>query len=422
MTVRGDLCAPRRRRRACWPASPRARKDEALERRRRGARAPRRRDPRENAEDLALARKNRLAEALVDRLLLDEDRLADDGRRACAMSAALPDPVGEVDDGLAPRQRPRAAQASACRWASSPSSTRRGPTSPSTPPALCLKTGNAVILRGGSAAKHSNRILCRGRPGRPHRGRVCRARRCRSSPASASCSSNCSAAPRHRRRHPARRRSSSRSSSSSTARSRSSTPPAATATSTSTRPPISTRPLRDHHQRQVPATGCVQRRRDAAGASRRRRATSCRGAVEELQAPRGRARGRQGHVRDRAATRPSSAPTGRTTRPSSWRSSWPSAWSTHSTRPSSTSPPTGRGHSEAIVTEDLAAARAIHARSRCRRGVRQRLHAVHRRRPVRPRRRDGHLDAEAARARARSRCEELTCLKYVVWGDGQVRG
>ena len=60
----------------------------------------------------------------------------------------------------------------------------------------------------------------------------------------------------------------------------------------------------------------------------------------------------------------------------------------------------GSGHSEAIVTGDPRRRRALSQRSGCRGGVRQRQHAVHRRRRVRARRRGRHLDAEASRARA----------------------
>jgi glutamate-5-semialdehyde dehydrogenase len=111
----------------------------------------------ENAEDIRLARENRLPAPLVDRLLLDDDRLRDvvAGVRSVA---ALPDPVGRVVDGwrlhngvelrkvrvplgvvaVIYEARPNVTVDAAC---------------------LCLKTGNAVVLRGGSAAKHSNRIL-----------------------------------------------------------------------------------------------------------------------------------------------------------------------------------------------------------------------------------------------------------------------
>jgi len=111
----------------------------------------------ENREDVRLARENRLPDAMVDRLLLDEDRLADIAGSVRAL-AAFADPVGHIvagwrlENGLEVRKvrvplgvvavvyeaRPNVAVDAAC---------------------LCLKTGNAAILRGGSAAKHSNRIF-----------------------------------------------------------------------------------------------------------------------------------------------------------------------------------------------------------------------------------------------------------------------
>jgi glutamate-5-semialdehyde dehydrogenase len=111
----------------------------------------------ENAEDLRLARGAKLEGALVDRLRLDEDRLADVAASVRTLQA-LPDPVGQVVDGWrlpngievrrvrAPlgviaviyEARPNVTVDAAC---------------------LCVKTGNAAILRGGSAALHSNRIL-----------------------------------------------------------------------------------------------------------------------------------------------------------------------------------------------------------------------------------------------------------------------
>jgi len=111
----------------------------------------------DNAEDVAAARAAHLAEALVDRLLLDEDRLTDTvaGVRDIA---ALPDPVGEVERGW---RLPNGLEVARTRvplgvvavvYEARPSVTVDAA-------ALCLKSGNAVILRGGSAARHSNRIL-----------------------------------------------------------------------------------------------------------------------------------------------------------------------------------------------------------------------------------------------------------------------
>jgi len=112
---------------------------------------------RENDEDVRLARANRLADALIDRLLLDEDRVRDMGASVQAI-AALSDPVGRVVDGW------RLANGVDLRKVRVPLGVvavvyEARPNVTVDAAALCLKTGNAVILRGGSAAKHSNRIL-----------------------------------------------------------------------------------------------------------------------------------------------------------------------------------------------------------------------------------------------------------------------
>jgi len=152
-----QTCAAAQRASRVLAGLPRARKDEALGNvvdalARRAAEILA-----ENAEDVRLARENRLPDALVDRLLLDEDRLRDMAASVRAL-AALPDPVGQLVDGwrlengvqlrkvrvplgvvaVIYEARPNVTVDAAC---------------------LCLKTGNAVILRGGSAAMHSNRIL-----------------------------------------------------------------------------------------------------------------------------------------------------------------------------------------------------------------------------------------------------------------------
>ena len=111
----------------------------------------------ENAEDVAEGRKKGLSPALIDRLLLDEERL-----RGIAGSlrdiAALPDPVGEVVGGW---RTPEGLEIQKVRvpfgviavvYEARPNVTVDAA-------ALCLKTGNAVILRGGSDAYRSNRIL-----------------------------------------------------------------------------------------------------------------------------------------------------------------------------------------------------------------------------------------------------------------------
>jgi glutamate-5-semialdehyde dehydrogenase len=111
----------------------------------------------ENHEDVRLARENRLADALVDRLLLDDDRLRD-VEHAVREIAALPDPVGQVvdgwrlDNGVELRRVRVPLGVIGVIYEARPNVTVDAA-------ALCLKSGNAVILRGGSAALHSNRIL-----------------------------------------------------------------------------------------------------------------------------------------------------------------------------------------------------------------------------------------------------------------------
>ena len=110
-----------------------------------------------NAADLAAARENRLAPALLDRLELTPARLAAmaDG---LLQVADLADPVGEIS-GM--NYRPTGIQVGQMRVAlgvvgiiyeSRPNVTADAA-------GLCIKSGNAVILRGGSEAINSNRAI-----------------------------------------------------------------------------------------------------------------------------------------------------------------------------------------------------------------------------------------------------------------------
>lgn len=111
----------------------------------------------ENAADIADGRKNGLSPALIDRLLLDEGRL--NGIAASLRDiAALPDPVGQIVSGW---KTPEGLEIQKVRvpfgvilvvYEARPNVTVDAA-------ALCVKTGNAVILRGGSDAYRSNRIL-----------------------------------------------------------------------------------------------------------------------------------------------------------------------------------------------------------------------------------------------------------------------
>jgi len=111
----------------------------------------------DNAEDVAQAKRQHAPPVVVDRLYLDEDSIAD--MAACIRGVAeLPDPVGEIDHGW--------------RLANGLQITRQRvplgvvaivyegrPNVTSDAAALCLKSGNAVILRGSHVAYRTNRIL-----------------------------------------------------------------------------------------------------------------------------------------------------------------------------------------------------------------------------------------------------------------------
>jgi glutamate-5-semialdehyde dehydrogenase len=110
-----------------------------------------------NARDMEAGRANGLDAALLDRLALDEGRVKAmaDGVRAIA---ALPDPVGELIDG---QRLPNGLDVAKVRvplgvvavvYEARPNVTIDAA-------ALCLKSGNAIVLRGSSSAAHSNAVL-----------------------------------------------------------------------------------------------------------------------------------------------------------------------------------------------------------------------------------------------------------------------
>ena len=110
-----------------------------------------------NARDLAAGAARGLSGAMLDRLELDPERL--EGIAAAVEAvAALPDPVGRVIDRT---QRPNGLELSRVRvpigligivYESRPNVTADAA-------ALCLRAGNAALLRGGSEAVHSNRAI-----------------------------------------------------------------------------------------------------------------------------------------------------------------------------------------------------------------------------------------------------------------------
>jgi glutamate-5-semialdehyde dehydrogenase len=110
-----------------------------------------------NAKDLEKATENGIAEVMKDRLLLTAERIIDisDGLKSVA---ALPDPIGLVDkmwineDGLQIGKQRVPLGVVGMIYESRPNVTTDAAS-------LCFKTGNAVILRGGKEAIHSNTAL-----------------------------------------------------------------------------------------------------------------------------------------------------------------------------------------------------------------------------------------------------------------------
>jgi glutamate-5-semialdehyde dehydrogenase len=108
----------------------------------------------ENAKDLETGRQKGLSSAMLDRLMLDEKRISGIAD-ALREVAALPDPVGEVTKMW---KRPNELMVGKMRI---PLGTigiiyEARPNVTADAAALCLKAGNAVVLRGGSEAIHSN--------------------------------------------------------------------------------------------------------------------------------------------------------------------------------------------------------------------------------------------------------------------------
>ena len=111
----------------------------------------------ENIKDLAEAKKKQIGDALIDRLELTEERI-DSMISGLKVVSDLPDPVGEITD-LEPT--PSGIDVSKMRvplgvvgiiYESRPNVTADAA-------ALCLKSGNSCILRGGSEAILSNKII-----------------------------------------------------------------------------------------------------------------------------------------------------------------------------------------------------------------------------------------------------------------------
>jgi len=110
-----------------------------------------------NAKDVVAAKEKGISGAMLDRLILDDGRI-EAMARGLEEVAALPDPVGTVLDE---RERPNGLKISRIRvplgvigviYESRPNVTADAG-------GLCLKAGNAVILRGGSDTFHTSAVI-----------------------------------------------------------------------------------------------------------------------------------------------------------------------------------------------------------------------------------------------------------------------
>jgi glutamate-5-semialdehyde dehydrogenase len=111
----------------------------------------------ENQKDLEAGRKNGLSESVLDRIMLNEKRILDMAE-AIRLLISLKDPVGETletihkDNGLLISQKRVPLGVIGMIYEARPNVTIDAAT-------LTLKTGNAVILRGSSSARFSNKAL-----------------------------------------------------------------------------------------------------------------------------------------------------------------------------------------------------------------------------------------------------------------------
>ena len=134
-----------------------AEKNNALQAIARGIESNRKLLKEENEKDLAMAKENALSEAMVDRLRLTHERI-DSMVKGLRQLIELPDPVGAV---LETKERPNGLEINKVQvpigvigiiYESRPNVTIDCA-------GLCLKSGNASILRGGKEAMHSNRAM-----------------------------------------------------------------------------------------------------------------------------------------------------------------------------------------------------------------------------------------------------------------------
>lgn len=111
----------------------------------------------QNREDILLAEENNLSKSIIDRLLLDKPRI-EDMAIAIEEIAALKDPVGNILEGWVTDDKLKIEKVSVpigvigIIYESRPNVT-------SDTAALCFKSGNVCILKGGKEAQYSNDVI-----------------------------------------------------------------------------------------------------------------------------------------------------------------------------------------------------------------------------------------------------------------------
>lgn len=110
-----------------------------------------------NAGDLENGKNSGLSDALLDRLMLNEERIADIAR-GCRMVAELEDPCGRVLETIS-RPNGLVIKKVSCPMGVIGIIYEARPNVTADAAALCLKSGNAVILRGGKEAIGSNKAI-----------------------------------------------------------------------------------------------------------------------------------------------------------------------------------------------------------------------------------------------------------------------
>ena len=369
-----------------------------------------------NADDVAAAEADGRPSTVVDRLRLSDVRLLAmaNGLRAVA---GLPDPGRRGRRRVDAPQRPAGRSGSGCRSASWRSSTRTAPTSPATPSASASSPATPRSCAGSSGAIRSNIAIAAAlreglaKAGLPHDSLVLvedtrheaavefmRLRELdrRAHPAGRAVADPLGARQRHRALRHRRRRQLPR------LRRRHRRPRDGG---------------RHRRERQDAATVGVQRGRDAARAPQRGRRpsspTSRRGSrawSSSATTPPARS----------SATASRRSPPTRTTPPSSSTSSWPCGSSTRSTPPSPTSPatapatarpssPTTSGPPTGSCREVDAAAVLVNASTRFVDGEELGFGA------------EIGISTQKLHARGPMGLRELTTLKFVIHGEGQIR-